>query len=177
MAIAGRSIQGTTVISGAAQTLNDLGRNTLADPVVPVLTTPGPIVVTTQNLTAFQQRQGWGLPASDQNLGPVYRGSLQDPPVLTTPGPIVVAKPYPKVWFDKKEPRFSVAPVIPPIPPGTKPIVVSTTRPAQFLFEQGITTRTVIVPPVVIRQPMQLGGTVADQNMLAGNATVIDPHL
>ncbi len=187
MAIAGRGIQGTTIISGAAQTLNDLGRNTLQDDAV--LTTSGPIVVaaplariwtnkntpftsvapfipppqpppiepivvTAQNLEPFYRQQGWGVPVSDQNLGPIYRSTLQDPPVLTTPGPIVVAAPYATRWFDKKIPLLGVAPVI---------------------------------PPIFVRQPLQLGGVAVNQNMLGGSfsiplslggsATVVDPHL
>jgi hypothetical protein len=149
VAIAGRGIQGTTVISGAAQTLNDLGRNTLQDaatqgPIVvtaqpspyyklpsqnlgpvyrstlvdpPVLTTQGPIVVTSPGPAQYYRQSGWGTPSSDQNLGPIYRSTLFDPPVLTTAGPIVATGPVPKSWLATNTPFVGQTPQVPPPPP------------------------------------------------------------
>lgn len=184
MAIAGRGAQGTTIISGTAQTLNDLGRATLADP--PVLTTAGPIVVTTQNLTAFQRQLGWGVPVSDQNFGPTYRSTLQDPPVLTTPGPIVVASPSPSQFYKQQGwgtpqsdqnigPTYRNDLVDPPVPIlGFNPIVVSSTRSARFLFEQAFLGQGVGVVIPDSRTPKHLGGTLTDKNKLGGSITKIN---
>lgn len=173
MAVAGRSIQGTTIIFGAAQTTNDVGRATLADP--PVLTTEGPIVVSAQNLRPFTRVQGWGLPLSDQNLGPVYRSTLQDLPVLTTPDPVVVTSQPARIWLKKNTPQTFVAPILPPPPPPPPPAIVVDNPYAATWFKRN-TPQTYVAPVIpvpFVRHPLQLGGTWADTSTLGGSVTVV----
>lgn len=144
-------------------------RSTLQDP--PVLTTPPPVVVASPSPPQFYRQQGQGIPTQDQNLGPVYRSTLQDPPILTTQEPTVVTAPVPKAWTATNHPFLFQAPAAPPPPPlvpSTLPVVVSATRPAQFLFKQGLISRgyPVFVPDT--RTPLQLSGTLTETNLLGG---------
>lgn len=142
-------------------------RNTLQDP--PVLTTPNPVVIATPNDQRWFAVRQAQIISNSQTAAPV---------ASATPGPVVVNAPYDRRWFNT-----SPAQIIDNVQLGTipvfaaapKPIIVSSSRPAQFLFRQAQIIRNFLVPTGPApdtRTPLHLSGTVVPLT-INGTATVV----
>lgn len=169
-----------------------------AVPVVVSVSTPNPIVVTSQ--------PPW--PNTVQAFA--TRNTLQDPPVLTTPDPVVVASPNDSRWYRNQQativigsqaptivsgstpdPVVVIAPndqrwynvklvqVIDNIQLGTTPVVtttqppVVTTKQPSALYQGGriLVVRSLVAPAgPVTRPPQHLGGTLSRYTV---NGTVV----
>lgn len=141
-------------------------RNTLQDP--PVLTTPSPTVV-----AALLDKRWLAVrpPTISSNPQPAA------PVAFATPQPVIITSPTDRRWFN-----VYPAQVIDNVPLGTipvftatpKPIIVTSNRPAQFLFRQAQIVRNP-PPPVIspVRHPLNLSGTLTDENKLSGTVTEV----
>jgi hypothetical protein len=142
-------------------------RNTLVDP--PVLTTPNPVVI------ANKPDSRWF--ATKQAL--IASNPATPPPVaFATPGPVVVNVPTDRRWFNVNPPQvidnvqLGTIPVFIATP---QPIIVSSGRPVQFLFKQAQIIRNPLPSsgPPPVRHPLNLSGTLTDENKLSGTVTEV----
>src|SRR5260370_5699238 len=167
-------------------------RRTLQDP--PVLTTPLPVVETSQPASAYYKTQGPQVlaPPAQPVVAPTaatpspivvaaaadlrwfaveppqnFRNTTQDPPVLTTARPLVLASPTPQAFLNPQLPTIISSPQAPVVTPTLtpQPVVVSSSMSAHFQVRQAI---IVLGRGVVVRPTLHLGGTVTETNLLGG---------
>lgn len=135
----------------------------------PVATaTPSPVVI---NVPTDRR---WYNVNSPQVLDNIQLGVAP----VATPNPVVVANPTDRRWFN-----VNPAQVIDNVPLGTipvfiatpQPIIVSSGRPVQFLFKQAQIIRNPLPSsgPPPVRHPLNLSGTLTDENKLSGTVTEV----